>query len=134
VKTLKYLRLTRDVENPAPDRRLKDWDRKPTIPAGTTLVLLEFDYTVDPAHPAVGRELRRKHNAGSGVGQRRPLFQALLDACEDREPTVQEMVAERDLYPDDVLTHLHQTGVLTAEVLDVIRDRLFGELAAERGG
>src|SRR5262245_5795098 len=73
------IELVRDVTNPEPDRRSKDWHKLPTIPAGTRLIVRETRDTYLSINSNVPR-------AYAWQSDRSPVGKAVLGNSEKREP------------------------------------------------
>jgi len=73
------IELVRDVTNPEPDRRSKDWHKLPTIPAGTRLI-------VEPTRHEYITIKKNLPRAYAWTTERSAVGKAVLANSEKREP------------------------------------------------
>lgn len=93
----RYLTLTTAVENPAPDRRSKDWEKKPQFPAGMNFRVKTWEPD-DPNDPN-DRQVASIDRIGSYgyIPSRSPAHEALLAVAQERAPSLAERLDERGI-------------------------------------
>lgn len=120
----RYLRLTRDVKNPSPDRRCKDnFDTAALWKAGTALRLRAETVTKD----VEGTEVTHTHSTlscgrgglrwGSVPEHEAARFEALMAAVEEREPDARDICWEVGIDAVYLLERLHKGGAVTTATL-----------------
>jgi len=109
--------LTRDVANPHPDRRSKDWNKLATIPAGTRFIVKHLN--------ADGYSIIERNDRGvPWEATHQDLGRLILAASEPREPvTWREMAAIAGCgdYAEYILETLAKLKRLTLADFEAIR-------------
>jgi hypothetical protein len=118
-----------DIQNPAADRRKRnDWTAADTLEVGARFYLRSF-----ASSPEYAPEFVVLGKYGS-VASFTPLGKLILWAADPVEPTVEESLLIRDVWPRDVLVWLIQNDALTLAQVETVQKTLEDELEAKEGG